>query len=744
MKKRVNLILAFLLGASMHITAQIQHEEDGFVWEKVGSNGAKDAEGNLIIEPTKDGFDIQYKQAKSGSVTLGYFYVSRWAGSKSLEGIANTKGEMILPMKYAAVGMSVTMCGNDTLAYLYTANEDLSKKNIYDLSGKRFLKNLDNYDVDENGYFFNRETGKSYNVRIPKPGNLLANFYHRPPSETIKTSLGEFYATVQNSEGFSWKLLSLADGSICGAMNMDNKILVPVEDRAYELEYKDSLFFGRQEGAKGLAFVYAANGDVIIPRAENYNSISLDVGTESFFKATRFVENSTMDDVALYDLKGNLLIPIGKYYSIKPYKEPYYGNLYFEAHRKDDAIDILDHNLSPLITIHDENVFSVKLVKDRLGTYYLISKSMNGKQYDGIISENGTVIIPPNKYDIIKRETSNNFAYYETVIIKGEKYSEQQFLHGICDLSGKELVEANYDYIRSAGKKIELEKDGKIYTPNIDVSRPTRFPYEQTGGLYYLLNSSKQRINPIGYQKLTYDEERFCYYASIDGFTTALSPSGSETEPILNQMFSKASQLLGTNGNEAIRLLSRIIELDTQDYFVGLKSQACNNIGYVYQRQGDKGKAIEYYKKAIAYAPTNQIAENNLNNLLYPAPKQEVADKRTSEWDIAINILGVFNNSFNQIRNIQSSRQQTSATYAESPSTQRMASSRNDGKKAIDAVNENRARNNYWGYAAILDDMKNGNQPYNDRERQRIQEKMASLRQQYGFRMAEQETWSGF
>ena len=159
--------------------------------------------------------------------------------------------------------------------------------------------------MDENGYFFNRETGKSYNVRIPKPGNLLANFYHRPPSETIKTSLGEFYATVQNSEGFSWKLLSLADGSICGAMNMDNKILVPVEDRAYELEYKDSLFFGRQEGAKGLAFVYAANGDVIIPRAENYNSISLDVGTESFFKATRFVENSTMDDVALYDLKGN-------------------------------------------------------------------------------------------------------------------------------------------------------------------------------------------------------------------------------------------------------------------------------------------------------------------------------------------------------------------------------------------------------------------------------------------------------
>lgn len=126
------------------VSAQVVTEDDGFKWEKIGDypsgEGAKDLNGNIII-PIVDGQRIVYSKATHGSsVSIGYFRMERWEGAKLLHSLSDVKGRIRIKPSEESVGLSVKICGEDTLAYLYSVSQRMDEWTAFTLEGKRLLK----------------------------------------------------------------------------------------------------------------------------------------------------------------------------------------------------------------------------------------------------------------------------------------------------------------------------------------------------------------------------------------------------------------------------------------------------------------------------------------------------------------------------------------------------------------------------------------------------------------------------
>lgn len=759
---KVIIPLYLTFGFSFISHGEIIEEKDGFKWEMFGDYsdgmGAKDLSGNVII-PQKKGQSIFYRTAEYGtSLSIGYFGVNYWNGKRFMYSLVDVKGKVILKPGPEDVGMSVKICDNDTIVYLYSTTDKMDKWSAYTIEGKKILSYKGTYVVDDQLRFVDRNTKKYLGKKLERTNGKLNNFYIPRPSGTIITSMGEFFTTEKHSDGYDWKLLTLSDGSICGAVDSEDGVIVPVTNRAHYIKFEDGLFMCRQEGRKGLAFVYDKNGNPIVPIHDNNNGI---LRTDKYLVGDTNVddkESSKYKSARLYSLNGTLLLPDEKfnYISVHNIGCP----VHFYAEDNDGNLYIYDEDLTEELKIKDVNdeIQYITKMKDELGVYYVASMKNEGGE--SVLAQNGTPIIAPGKYTYIRRITTSDFSFYEVSIRQKDKegkpiYENGSYVYkdGIVALNGEELLPPVYDHVYTYGKEVELTKDGKKYLVTADIKKPTKFETKYLEGKFYLVNSSGETINKLGYDKLCFDEDKFSYVAEIDGFQSYINPSGLESNSIINQMFNKGNALMATSPMEAIDQFNKILALDKQELYPSILSQSHNNIGCLLFDSGDEDGAVSHFQEAVRLMPSNQIAANNLNEILNPPVEGGNDETSTSGWDIASNILGGLsdimnafsNSSENLSQNYQSATQDNSIYKSKRKvrNTRRTNTATKRGKTLAESQNERTARNTYNKNIDTLSHMAVFRNYYNDSVRRDIQRSMREIRSRYDFPKSDWEDWDG-
>lgn len=746
----LTLILSIMLFAQHKALAELITEEDGFKWEKfstpgINGEGAKDSNGNVIITPIK-GVKIFYSNATFGSsLSVGYFRIQKWNGTELSEGLSDVRGNVILKPKYANAGLSVKMCGTDTLVYCYTTNLQMNSWNVYDLKGKKILETKAAFDFDDNYNFIDFKTKKPLGKSISPSNGSLTSFFIRRPTEIIDTPWGQFYATQKKYGNFGWKLLTLSDGTICGAVDKENKTLVPVSNKCHSIEYEDGIFIGRQDGAKGVAVAYDSIGNALISIADSVSHLNIQ---NSYIKGIRNDSLLKESTAILYDRQGNLLIPPGNFNNIS-IGRCYNSNIYDQYiigtnYNKSPYIVVYDKNLAPLLELKDQIDALVDLKVDSLGIYY--TYYVDGKK--GVISDKGNIVIPAKKYDIVERVIKNGIGFYKVTVIEERKGNDKEYKYGICALNGEELIAPRYSYITNYNGILELtDFDGKKYKYDGDLATANKCKIFKDGEMYFLCNHNGVKLNNIGYQTIDYNDEKFCYTATIGEFSTYVTLAGTEQCPIINQIFDKAYVLTETNPSKAISLYKYLIDLDKECFYSSLQSQSYNNMGVIYNRQGRKDEAIKNFQRAIELTPTNQIASNNLDELLRPKAEVGEQDNNISGWDIAYNLLGSFIDSYsasNTTSNHNNFGNYSDDNQSTLRNNKKQTTSKNRGNSIAKYNNKRTADRTYNNYVSQLIDMNVWRERnYNDSQRRQIQSSMRSLRTKYGLSKSDWEDWDG-
>lgn len=460
--KNVILLTVLLFIGIINVFAQtddskVHKEEDGFQWIEFGEGiktGAKSMNGNIIVEPKCD--FVRYQTAKDGNVSIGYFYLVKYKDTE-LNAICDIKGKVIIPFKYNYANMGVKMCGSDTLIYFCTTNNNFKTSNIYDCTGRKIANEIPRFYIDDNGYICDFNNKKSLNIKIPSANGKLSNFYQRIPTEKVQTPLGWYAIQEKKDEGFNWHLLYTS--SLCGAQTVDGKTIVPVEKKCKEINYDNGVFIAKT--IDNVYCAYSKDGKELVSTSYNYYNIRVDGYTKTFLYCA--TKDGNDNYASLHDLNGKLIFPTGTYSDITPKKVN--NKIYFIV-SKDGKSQVLDYDHNLLISI-DSPCFISDVYEDRLGIYYEILQH-DIERNTGIIDDKGNVIIATGRYDLIKRVVNDRVAFYETTIVKGDKYSDQEFLNGICDLEGYEVLPNEYDYCPySATDIFEMKKGGMTYKINI-------------------------------------------------------------------------------------------------------------------------------------------------------------------------------------------------------------------------------------------------------------------------------------
>lgn len=511
LKLRMVLAMVLLMSGITQVLAQVHKEEDGFQWIEFGefdALGAKDLNGKIIVNPKWGCSQIQYCNAKQDNVSIGYFRIRKFEKNEFLEGICDMNGNVIIPMKYGFASMSLHVCGPDTLVHILTTDNNLETSDIYDCTGKKIAKGIPSYYIDDNGYICDFNTKENLNIKIPSANGKLANFYQRTPVEEVQTPLGLYAVQIKENEGFKWRFLYTS--SLCGAQSMDGKVIIPVEKKCKEIEYDNGVFIA--ETADDVYCVYSKDGEEIIPTSYNYNHIYVDISTKTFLIcSTKNVHGDT--ESSLHDFSGKLILT-GIYSRITPQKV---NDQFYFIVSKDKKSQVLDDSHNLLVSV-DEPCFISDIYEDRLVRYYKILQSDIEKS-NGIIDDNGKVVIAPGRYDLIKRIVNDKVAFYETTIIRGDKYSDQEFLIGICDLEGNEILPNEYEYSPYSDDEIfTMEKGGMKYEINVaqliadaKVQRERKLAYninrsqsnKSSQQFARSISSSHKRVNDVSkYQSL--------------------------------------------------------------------------------------------------------------------------------------------------------------------------------------------------------------------------------------------------
>ncbi len=463
--KNVILFTVLLFVGVIKILAQtsdeVHKEDDGFEWietnDGIAPAVAKHKNGKIIINPKLECNYIDYCTAEDGAFSVGYFRLTQYTKDyKMRDAICDINGNVIVPFKYDGVGMRVKVFDADTLAYIYTSDNKLEKYNIFDIKGKKIVSNINSFDIDDCGNFIDWESKKKLGIRMPKANGQLSNFYIKSSEKKEQTSLGLYEVQEKETDGFKWHLLY--KGTLSGAQTVDGKIIIPVEYNCKEIKYDNGVFIGRT--IDNVCCAYSKDGEEIIPISYNYYNISVDICTKTYLFCAK--KNVGDNNVCLHDLNGQLIFPTGIYSNISPQKVN--NKIYFIV-SKDGKSQVLDSGKKLLLSI-DPPCHVSDIYEDRLGIYYNILHS-DIERNIGIVDDKGSVIIAPGRYDLIKRVENNKVAFYETTIIRGSGPNEE-FLHGICDLEGHEILPNEYTYIPYSSTEIfKMDKGNMIYEFNV-------------------------------------------------------------------------------------------------------------------------------------------------------------------------------------------------------------------------------------------------------------------------------------
>lgn len=460
--KNVILITILLFIGIINVFAQtgdskVHKEEDGFEWVEINNcidpAIAKHVDGRIMINPKVKCNFIHYSIAKDGSFSVGYFSLSKYAKKEMHDAICDLKGNVIIPFKNHSVNLRVKVLDVDTLAFISTSEDNFKTYNIFDMNGKKIASNIKRFDIDDSGNFIDWDNKKYLGIRMPKANGQLSNFYLKRSKKQVKTSLGLYEVQEKETDGFKWNLLYKS--SLCGVQTVDGKTIVPVEKKCKEINYEKGVFIAKT--IDNVYCAYSKDGKELVSTSYNYYNIRVDGYTKTFLCCA--TKDGNDNYASLHDLNGKLIFPTGIYSDITP--KIVNNQIYFIVSKAMKS-QVLDYNHDLLISI-DSPCSVCDIYGDKLGIYYKILQD-DIERNAGIVDEKGKVVIAPGQYDLIERVVNDRVAFYETTIIKGDKYPNQEFLYGVCDLEGHEVLPNEYSYCPFSSTEIfEMEKGGMTY-----------------------------------------------------------------------------------------------------------------------------------------------------------------------------------------------------------------------------------------------------------------------------------------
>lgn len=268
--------------------------------------------------------------------------------------------------------------------------------------------------------------------------------------------------TYDDVEALTDKLLKVKKDGKVGLINSNGKVVVPIginDDFDAKLvnnyDKQKCKYFIKARNSKKQYSVYNENGSLIVP-AGKYKRI--DVKSECII-----VENNEQKGVL--SLKGTPIIPVGLYSKIYEIASEDKRHLYIEVYKGDKMGAV---SLNGKLFVPCGKYDSFKVLDDNLTLVTLNHKK-------GIINRNGDVVVPIGKYSDIKYEYG--ILYYSQY---GPKY-------GIINKSGKQATLDTFDSIkperRSFGVAL-VNKGGKIGL--VDSEGHIIMPLEEyTDGRFY-------------------------------------------------------------------------------------------------------------------------------------------------------------------------------------------------------------------------------------------------------------------
>ncbi|MGN1156634.1 MAG: hypothetical protein ACI4TK_10685, partial [Agathobacter sp.] len=140
------------------------------------------------------------------------------------------------------------------------------------------------------------------------------------------------------------------------------------------------------------------------------------------------------------------------------------------------------------------------------------------------------------------------------------------------------------------------------------------------------------------YDVLEWDEEERKYVGSLQGYTTTIDQLGKEDNSIAKQIFEEAYNLPDDNIYEKMALYNLLIEVDCNNK-EGYHALALNNIGVMYDNNGDEDTALRFYDKASAMG--NSRASSNAAQIR----KARRAAARAERLQRISDALGQINNA---------------------------------------------------------------------------------------------------
>lgn len=464
---------------------------------------------------------------------------------------------------------------------------------------------------------------------------------------------------------FNTKTFIVKKGGFEGVLDRTGKVIVTCNkycriDGESKYVYPEHIYFykvsvGKDRYSVDSVGILDYEGNVVLPSL--YKSIKLDSKTiyadgksteVLWFKATKEEEGKEYKEI--YATDGTLLFSTSDYDWVDLCLSDYCktaelsDNIIGYRVSKNKKSGVCDKDGNEVLAPAYESVS----ITDRQNGTLLIEFKQNSKV--GVADFHGNIIIFP-KYEKVMAYSSDPFFYVE---LNGK--------HGICDASGVEIIPPvlNNRPIWSQGQ-FKIKEGQNFVAINLEKFKNPAQKIKIDGDKKVLADANGT-FSIRAYDVLVWSENLGKYVASLYGYTTTIDQLGKEDNSIAKQIFEEAYNLPDDNIYEQIALYNLLIEVDGNNK-EGYQALALNNIGVMYQNNGDEDTALKFYDKASAMGSSR--ASSNAAQIR----KARKAAARAERMQRLSETLGQINNALSSYSSTSEYNSYSNSNYYQQQTT---------------------------------------------------------------------------
>lgn len=205
------------------------------------------------------------------------------------------------------------------------------------------------------------------------------------------------------------------------------------------------------------------------------------------------------------------------------------------------------------------------------------------------------------------------------------------------------------------------------------------------------------------------------------------------------------------NRKKKIKEYEELIDEDSDGKYINL-SNAYNNIGVLYKKNGKYDKAIEHYKKSLELDPNNTLPKENLESLTEALEKDRM-NRNNNNSDLFVDILEGVTQILGEVQNFRNNKTDFNSVINNNSSSTSLSntntsSSTSHKQKGPNMQLKHRDSQTYSNFESQLIRMSTDDNGYKDSDRRYIQSQMRSLRQKWEnqgeqFYHSSWEDWGG-